>query len=130
MTTYAEFLTALLVDFPELQADVDFNEGLIHLDILALGARAQRAKGEADWPTYGRCVGLVDRCWPSADPDLRNALATSFLEHLDFDGPRGPQAWKLLTPRLQAEWQRVTDAMRRVSDLSRKAKRRRGKADA
>jgi hypothetical protein len=130
MTTYAEFQQALLAEFPELRPDVESNEGLVHLDVLALGARAQRAKGQADWAVYRRCVGLVERCWASAEPDLRNALAVSFLEHLDFDGPRGPDAWRLLSPTLQAEWQQLTDQMRRVFALPRKAKHRRGKADA
>jgi hypothetical protein len=38
---------------------------------------------------------------------LSNAIHVSFLEHLDFIGPRGAQAWKLMTPRLQSAWKDI-----------------------
>ena len=42
-----------------------------------------------------------------ATPDLDNALNVSYLEHLDFDGPRGPAAWERLTPRLKVGWKEM-----------------------
>jgi hypothetical protein len=44
---------------------------------------------------------------------------------LDFNGPRGPKAWSLLTSELQAAWRRITKSNERLAALPHKKKGRR-----
>jgi hypothetical protein len=97
----AEFPAAV---FPDLAQDLVEADGLLHLEMGAFASFMQRAKGRADWELYRRGVRLADTLWSISDPALLNALGVSFLEHLDFNGPRGSAAWALLTPRLQVAW--------------------------
>jgi hypothetical protein len=39
-----------------------------------------------------------------ADENLANAIHVSFLEHIDFDGPRGQEAWRHLSTRQREVW--------------------------
>src|SRR5436190_149362 len=80
----------------------------------------QRAKGQGDWPTYERCIKLADRMWANPDAALLNALNVSYLEYLDFDGPRGPKAWSLLTPPLQEGWKAIMQYLRKLGNAARK----------
>ena len=67
--------------------------------------KSQLPRSKSQTPNGGGSP--VDRFLPDADDELRNALHVSFLEHLDFIGPRGAQAWKLMTPRLQSAWKDI-----------------------
>jgi len=93
-----------LDEFPRLRAEFEEDAGLLHLQMHAFTRLAQRAKGEGEWDTYRRCVQLAGRLWSRPNAELLNALNVSFLEHLDFDGPRGPEAWKHLSQALQEGW--------------------------
>jgi hypothetical protein len=97
----AEFPAAA---FPDLAQDLVEAEGLLHLEMGAFASFMQRAKGRADWESYRRGAQLADTLWSNSDPAVLNALGVSFLEHLDFNGPRGPTAWALLTPKLRVAW--------------------------
>jgi hypothetical protein len=102
--TLKSFLKIALSEFPELKEDFQFDEGLPYLQMSSLARHIQLAKGRGDWMTYQRVVKVADQLWSGADEGLRNALNVSFLEHIDFDGPRGSEAWALLTPQLQRAW--------------------------
>ena len=68
----------------------------------------QQAKGRSDWSTYERCIRFVEQAFQNADGELEGALYVGFLEHIDFEGPRGKEAWGRLGPELQAAWKRIT----------------------
>jgi hypothetical protein len=104
VSTHADFLKALLAEFPELREHIELCDGLPHIEMGAFATFTQKAKGVADWGVYGRAVRLAARFLPDADRELRNELHVSYLEHLDFEGPRGPAAWSLLPPDLQRAW--------------------------
>jgi len=105
--THRDFHDAVLKEFPELRGAVDDCNGLLHLEMGAFATFTQRAKGRPDWDTYKRAVRLITRLLERADPELRNAIHVSYLEHLDFEGPRGPTAWGLLPPKLQDAWKEI-----------------------
>lgn len=107
MTTPQEFIAAAIEELPEARDDVESLHGLSYLQIRVFADIAQRAKGESNWAKYQHVLNLVDRFLPIADADLSNALHVSFLEHLDFIGPRGAKAWTLMTPRLQSAWRDI-----------------------
>jgi hypothetical protein len=102
--TQADFVRLALAEFPELRRAFEDDPELIHVQMHAFTQLAQSAKGAGDWETYSRCMRLAHQLWQRPDERLRNALNVSFLEHLDFDGSRGPEAWKYLTPALQEGW--------------------------
>ena len=125
--SHQDFLDTVLKEFPELRGDVDDYDGLLHPEVGAFAQFAQRAKGRADWETYARCVRLIDRLFQNADSELENAILVSFLERLDFEGPRGTAAWKLLSPALQLALKRITAYNeRRLALPTKKSKKKQG----
>jgi hypothetical protein len=103
--THADFARLALAAFPQLREPFENDAERPHMQMHAFTRIAQRAKGEADWDTYQRCMQLADLLWRRPDDGLYNELNVSFLEHLGFDGARGAEAWRFLTPELQAGWQ-------------------------
>ena len=102
--TQSDFLRLALAEFPTLRDEFDDADDLLHLQMHAFTRLMQQAKAAADWATYRRGVRVAAEVWSRPDEDLLNALNVSFLEHLDFEGPRGPEAWKCLTSELQTGW--------------------------
>lgn len=119
-----DFRQMALEACPELREEFDDYVGLLHVQMGAFARRTQRAKGEADWDTYRRCVSLIDKLWQRPSHDLLNALNVSFLENLDFDGPRGPMAWGFLSPGLKLGWRNMQQYL---DELSRPPTRQKGK---
>ena len=115
--SHPDFIAAVLGEFPELRGDMEESGGLIHVQVEKFAAFTQAAKGPGDWVTYERCLKLVDSFFAQADADLAGALRFSYLEHLDFEGSRGPAAWQLVPPRLQAAWNQVAAENRRLMAL-------------
>src|SRR5688572_22351710 len=110
MHTSEDLVRLALAEFPELAEEFDEWH-----DLLKMGpSRGSRRgpKGEGDWDKYKRCLQVADDLLRDPAPDLENALNVSFLEHLDFDGPRGSRAWDCLSPRLQRVWEQMSATSR------------------
>ena len=118
--THHDFRRVLLEEFPQLRQEIEDSDGLLHIEMGVFAEHTQRAKGQGDWPTYERCIKLADRMWANPDAVLLNALNVSYLEYLDFDGPRGPKAWSLLTPPLQEGWKAIMQYLRKLGNAARK----------
>lgn len=114
-----DFSRMALAEFPELAEDFEEWSDLLHLKMGAFARITQAAKGEGDWEKYMRCVRLADKLYANPSPELENALNVSYLEHLSFDGPRGPKAWECLTPQLRHAWKEMQQYL---VDLTRKRK--------
>jgi hypothetical protein len=119
-----DFRRLALERFPELRQEFEDFAGLLHVQMGAFARRAQQAKGEADWDTYARCVALADELWQRPSDELLNALNVSFLENLDFEGPRGRVAWDYLSPGLKLGWRNM---QRYLEEVARWAAEKRGK---
>jgi hypothetical protein len=102
--TQSDFIRLALAEFPSLTEEMEEADDLLHLQMHVFTRLMQRAKGGSDWGTYKRGVRLATELWTRPDENLLNALNVSFLEHLEFDGPRGAEAWKCLTAELQHGW--------------------------
>jgi len=122
--TADDFRHLALEAFPELREEFEDYSGLLHIQMGAFARRAQRAKGQADWDSYARCIAIVERLWQRPDHAVLNAINVSFLEHIDFDGPRGSTAWGHLSPGLKLAWQNM---QRYLQDLARPATKTKGK---
>jgi hypothetical protein len=105
----SDFVRLALAEFSGLRDEFEESNDLLHLQMHAFTRLMQRAKGAADWDAYKRGVNLAAGVWRRADEEVRNALNVSFLEHLDFEGPRGGEAWQRLTSALQAAWSAMKD---------------------
>jgi len=122
----ANFGDLLIADFPELDEEFKEFAGLPYIQMGALARLVQQAKGRADWQRYGKAMKIADELWAGADDDLRNALNVSFLEHIDFEGPRGSHAWSLLSQTLQNAWTAMAAYNERLhSALKKKSRDRR-----
>ena len=110
MSSHADFLEALLSEFPQLREDIELCDGLAYIEMGAFATFTQKAKEAADWDVYGRAVRLAGRFLADAEKELSNELHVSYLEHLDFEGPHGPWAWGLLPPELQRAWHDIVSS--------------------
>jgi hypothetical protein len=115
-----DFSAAVLRGFPELRETLEACDGSLHLEVGEFAAFTQAAKGRGDLAAYERCVKLVDKLLAEADPKLAGELRVSYLEHLEFEGSRGPAAWHLVPPRLQSAWNQAAAENRRLMALPQK----------
>ena len=120
----ANFGDLLLAEFPALRQDFEDFASLPYIQMGGFARLVQSAKGEADWETYAKAMAIADQLWASADDELRNALNVSFLEHIDFEGPRGSHAWSLLSKTLQNAWTSMSDYNQRLHSAPKKHSKR------
>ncbi len=118
-----DFRRMLLAEFPDLGEELEACEGLLHVEMGTFARFTHAAKVRGDWETYARCVRLADTLWRRPDPALLNALNVSYLENLDFVGPRGWRAWSLLTPALQRGWPEMQAYLEALSPQPKKRRR-------
>ena len=120
--SHQDLTRLLLAEFRDLEDDLRSCDGLLHLEMGVLAHIMQRAKKREDWSTYERAVRLADTLWSRSEDAVQNALSVSLLEHLDFEGPRGPKAWSLPTPALRKGWK---DIMAHLASLKIRSQKRR-----
>jgi hypothetical protein len=118
--SHQDFVTSLLAEFSDLRDGIDDCDGQLHMEMEAFALFTQAAKGRGDLTTYESCLKLADRLYAGADADLAAAFRMSYLEHLEFEGSRGPAAWRLLPARLQAVWNQIAAENRRLMALPQK----------
>jgi hypothetical protein len=109
MHNHADFLRLVLAEFPELRGTIDDCDGLPYLEMGAFALFTQKAKKSERWDTYERAANIVTKLLADADKDLRNVLYVAYLEHLDFEGPRGLTAWRLLPNNVQRAWHEIIE---------------------
>jgi len=112
-----DLITALAAEFPDLRCDLGDSDSLFNTQMGAFAQFTQAAKGRGDLTTYERCLQLADRLFAHADAELAGAFRASYLEHLEFEGSRGPAAWRLVPPRLQVVWNQLAAENRRLMAL-------------
>lgn len=116
--THADFVRLTLAAFPELREEFEEDPDLLHVQMHAFTRLAERARAARDWATYRRCMMLADRLWQHPDDAVLNALNVSFLEHLEFEGPDGAEAWKYLSSALQEGWRAMDAYMKDLAALA------------
>jgi hypothetical protein len=107
--SHSDFTRMLLGEFPELRAEIEDEDGLLHLEMAVFARHTQTAVDAGDWPTLKRCVHLAHELWERADPALKNALNVSYLEHLEFGPPHGQAAFTRFTRELQQGWKEMQE---------------------
>jgi len=117
---HQDLVASLMAEFPDLGGGLEDPDGALH----AFALFTQAAKGRGDLSTYERCVTLADRLLAQAGAECAAALRASYLEHLDFEGSRGPAAWRLVPPRLQVIWNQLAAENRRLMALPQERRNR------
>lgn len=117
---HSEFITSLLAEFPDLRDDLEQCDGVLLQQMEAFAQFTQAAKMDGDLATYERCLQFADRHYAGADAALSGAFRMSYLEHLEFEGSRGPAAWQLVPSRLQNVWNQIAAENRRLQSLPQK----------
>jgi len=115
--SHRDLTTAVVAEFPDLRGALEDAAGALSMEMGAFALFTQAAKGRGDLSTYERCLKLADRLFAQADANLAAAFRGSYLEHLEFEGSRGPAAWQLVPPRLQAVWNQLAAENRRLMAL-------------
>ena len=123
--THADFVRLALAEFPELREEFEEDAELLHLQMHAFERLMGRAKAAEEWSRYARGMRLADELWRRPDDALLNALNVSFLEHLEFDGPSGSEAWRHLSPELQDGWRAMQAYMAKLAAPAAALRKRR-----
>ena len=93
-----EFYEQLIVRYPELKEDVEYNEGLLHIDMgylqrLAEGLCKERKLKEAE-----ACFSWVNSFFCRSKNELKNAINVSFLEYFEFHHSLSEMEFENLMP--------------------------------
>ena len=101
------FLKELKSVFPELTKGVNAEYGLLHLEMHVFARFTQRAITDRDVDKARLCFELADKYYKEGTVQLSNAIAVSFVEHLDFQ--KAEWAWELLDPSLKKVYLDLVD---------------------
>ena len=107
----AGFVQLVASAYPDLRAELDEDNGLEHVQMHTFCDHTQAAIDCGDMASVVTCFGIADRVIADGDDSMQNAIHVSFLEHLDFRGTHGRQAFGNLTQRLRTGWQDINEYM-------------------
>lgn len=93
-----EFYRDLLRKYPQLREDVEDNEGLLHIDMMALRHLAESFCTARKIEEVRDCFEWVNSYFCRSKNDLLNAFNVSFLEYFKFHGGLSETEFKDLMP--------------------------------
>jgi hypothetical protein len=79
-----EFYVQLPVLYPELKEDVEYNEGLLHVDMGDLQRLAERLCKDKKLEEAASCFTWVNSFFCRSKNELLNAINVSFLEYFEY----------------------------------------------
>jgi hypothetical protein len=111
------FIRSLSGRFPEIVAAIPIcSRGLLHCEIGAFAGATREALERGDLATAQAHLNFAEELWQVAGPALENALAVSYLEHIDFDKRygRSASAREMLPPGLRSGLAELEEYLRRL----------------
>ena len=100
----AEFLKELKQLFPQLRSSVNQQHGLMHLEVHEFERFVNSRIAEGDRESVAKAFQFLDRVLKNGSSELKNAVAVSFLEHMNFEDGRVARSWAArLMPPLVSE---------------------------
>lgn len=113
MIAAKEFRTLLLAEFPGLGQDICWDDELLHVQMGVFAHYTQAAIDDQNTSEVRKCFDLAHRLFADADPDLKNALYVSYLEHLNLEDGRASRTWarRYMSPLLQQGHQEINGYM-------------------
>ncbi len=79
-----EFYRELLIQYPEMKEDVEYNEGLLHIDMGYLQSLAEKLCKERKLDEVRKCFNWVNSFFCRSKNELLNAINVSFLEYFEY----------------------------------------------
>jgi hypothetical protein len=99
-----QFAELLLLEFPELQAEIEKWQDFVHLPMMEFMLLTERACMRADWTTIGKCVRLADELLRLGDAKIKDAVYVSYLESLPRTGEIHDRLRRMMTSDLRTGW--------------------------
>ena len=119
-----DFIAALVQAFPELDAEINEWDGLLHVQMGEFARLTQEAIGNRDSNKIDRCFALAHRTFHDADPELKNAFYVSYLENLHFKGSNGQLAYKRMSNLLKAGYREINDYLEKLFEEGEKVSKK------
>ncbi|EGQ7835302.1 hypothetical protein ACCH70_004324 [Vibrio vulnificus] len=94
----SEFYDQLLKRYPEVREDIEFNEGLLHLDMASLQRVAEKLCKERKLAELESCFLWVNSLFCRSRNELLNAINVSFLECFLYSPYLSKQEFKNAMP--------------------------------
>jgi hypothetical protein len=111
------FIRSLSGRFPEVVAAIStYARGLLHCEMGSFAGATREALSRGDFATAQSHLDFAEELWRVAGPALENALAVSYLEHIDFDKSygRSAPAREMLPPGLRSGLAELEEHLRRL----------------
>jgi hypothetical protein len=109
-----QFVEEAVKAFPQLEPDIRDSTwaGLVHLEVSAFCRYTQQQIDGEHRAELKCCFELARRALLEGTPDLKNAIAVSYLEHLNLRDQKRRRSWALevMPEVLRAEFDAVTAA--------------------
>jgi len=114
-TLIEEFYRELQVRYPELKEDIEYNEGLLHLDMSTLQKYAENLSTEKKLNELRECFKWVNSLFCRSKNDLLNAINVSFLEYFDYQKGLSEKEFKEIMPQeLYRGYTEMMDYMKKL----------------
>ena len=124
------FIQMLTDKFPSIAATIDeMDRGLLHLETGRFADATRAAIEAGDLETVAQHFRFVDEVLARADSDVENAIAVSYLEHLDLplDDPKHIRARCMLSARQLRMYKALEESWRKTGEWLKQTKDRRGR---
>ena len=93
-----EFYEQLLIRYPELEEDIEYNEGLLHIDMGCLRRLAESLCKERKFKEAESCFSWVNSFFCRSKNELLNAINVSFLEYFEYYHSLSNEEFEKLLP--------------------------------
>ena len=107
----SEFLKELTSIFPQLTHELNQQLGLLHLEVHVFTRFVQSLIVTGDKSNLTKAFQIADKYLREGNGDITNALAVSFLEHLNFKDGKVSRSWaeEYLSASLKVEFVAITE---------------------
>lgn len=93
-----EFYEQLIIRYPELKEDIEYNEGLLHIDMGYLQSLAEGLCKERKLKEAEACFSWVNSLFCRSKNELQNSINVSFLEYFEFYHSLSDKEFEKLMP--------------------------------
>lgn len=93
-----EFYEQLLIRYPELKEDVEYNEGLLHIDMGYLQRLAERLCKDRKLEEAENCFKWINSLFCRSKKELLNAINVSFLEYFEYYHGLSDKEFEIIMP--------------------------------
>jgi hypothetical protein len=111
-----EFYRELLIQYPEMKEDVEYNEGLLHIDMEYLQSLAEKFCKERKLDDVRKCFNWVNSFFCRSKNELLNAINVSFLEYFEYHhGLTDNEFEELMPPELYRGYKEMMTYMEKMA---------------